>query len=431
VGLGHRPLGLLVVLISIAPPLAALSSAATVFDRYLEVRRLYSSNSGETESAHRSRIRHGYKTFLGSAQSHANQASDEDLHVLLRAAVQAGVYGQTARFLHQALTDLNELASRGQAADRDYVEIYRALVYFRMFTEAGAIFRGDHVEGMEALPDIIDRVGALRRARTEYQVMNDRDELVRQVSVLPKTGIVVIAHPLCHFSLDAVDAIHHDPVLGPIFRDHSKWLAPPDQLLSVREFQEWNEKYPEAVLSIAYRENDWQIVDEWATPTFYFFRDGRLIRKVGGWHGDTSELSDGLRSLGLINASVGKTRPLAESSSEKMASPNGTAQQELDQHSVDLATAPIRSRENLDTYLHTTPIVESPFQYLSLVDQKIFLTEVVFDEGGVASFPTDVFEGLTVTQAYEVLALFGWQAVVPALPGLRVGSAVDPIGSHR
>jgi hypothetical protein len=111
--------------------MAALSCGATVFDRYIEFRRLYSPESGETESARRSRIQHGYKTFFDSAQSHANRASDEDLHLLLRAAVQASVYAQTASFLHQALTDLNELASRGQALDRDYVDVYRALVYFR------------------------------------------------------------------------------------------------------------------------------------------------------------------------------------------------------------------------------------------------------------------------------------------------------------
>jgi hypothetical protein len=160
------------------------------------------------------------------------------------------------------------------------------------------------------------------------------------------------------------------------------------------------------------------------------FRNGQLIHKEKGWHGDTSELLDALRSLGLIDASVATTRPREETSrltrsSDKIASQHGAPRQERDQHAIDLATAPIRSKETLDTYLQTTPIAESPFQYLSPVDQKLFLSELVFDKGGLTSFPADVFEGLTVTQAYELLALFGWQAVVPALPDLRVQSSLD------
>ena len=155
-----------------------------------------------------------------------------------------------------------------------------------------------------------------------------------------------------------------------------------------------------------------------------------MIHKEKGWHGDTSELLDALRSLGLIDASVATTRPREETSrltrsSDKTPSQNGAPRQERDQHAIDLATAPIRSKETLDTYLQTTPIAESPFQYLSPVDQKVFLSELVFDKEGLTRFPADVFEGLTVTQAYELLALFGWQAVVPALTDLRVQSSLD------
>ncbi|HTV33563.1 MAG TPA: hypothetical protein VME69_10765 [Methylocella sp.] len=408
----------------IAPP----ASAETLLDSYLAIRKLYIRPPGETEPAYRRQIQHQYKKLFAVAQSHVHQVSDTDLSVLVRAATEASLFTQRAQFLYNALADLKELASRGQATDRQYFEVYQELIHHRMFAEAAAMFKDHHADGMEPLPSVIDNVGDLPHARTEYQIASKGDELIRRASESPQTGILVVADPLCHFSVAAISYIHSDPILNPIFHDHSKWIAPSSRYINLRQFQEWDRTYPEATLSIVYRQRDWKFVDEWTTPTFYFFRNGRLIRKLTGWRGagEAQAIEETLRSQGLIDRSVA-FRPPAEqnSSAANGVSPDGAPKSSHNQHTIDLATAPIRSKDDLDAYLQRTPISESPFQYLSPLDRRIFLNEVTFSETGLTEFPPDTFETLTASQAHQLLALFGWQIVVPSLPGLRVQSSLD------
>jgi len=414
---------------SAALVIAQPACAETLLDGYLAIRELYNNPPGETESAYRTQIRHQYKKLFAGAQSHVHEISDTDLRVLLRAATDASLRTERAQFLYDASADLKELASRGRAIDRDYLDVYRELVHHGKFADAAAMFKNYHVDGMEPLPEVIDNVGGLRHAHTEYQIASEGDKLIRRVSILPQTGVLVVAHPLCHFSVNAISYIHNDPILNPIFHDHSKWIAPLESYLNFKQFQEWNRTYPEATLSIVDRQRDWKFVDEWSTPTFYFFRNGRLIRTLVGWKGKAGEIqtiAEVLRSQGLINRSVALRLPEERNSSAtNSASPDVTPKSSHNQHTIDLATAPIRSKDDLDAYLQRTPISESPFLYLSPLDRRIFLDEVTFNETGLTQFPPDAFETLTASQAYQLLALFGWQLVVPSLPGLRVQSSLD------
>jgi hypothetical protein len=42
--------------------------------------------------------------------------------------------------------------------------------------------------------------------------------------------------------------------------------------------------------------------NNWATPTFYFFKDGNLVREVSGWppEGNEEALKAALREVGLL-----------------------------------------------------------------------------------------------------------------------------------
>lgn len=402
----------------------------TLVDDYLAFRRAINPLPGETVAAQEVRIQNRYDRYFRVAQSRVHKISDADLHILLRAAIDTGKFTETSRFLNQALTDLNELASRGQAVDRDYLDVYQELVHYRRLTEAKTIFRDHHVDGMEPIPTIIDQVGTLRHARTEYQISSGRDELIHRLSVLPKTGILVTASPHCGYAVNAAHTIHNDPILGPVFRDHSKWLAPPDGRYDLSAFQDWNNAYPEATLSITYRQSDWEFIKNWGSPTFYFFRNGRLIRKLEGWRqeGGGQKLEKIVRSLGLINPSMALRQPEKEvSHSTSVKTPDGTTNSEHNRHLINLATAPIKSKGDLDAYLKRTPPSESPFLYLSPLDLKIFLDGLIFDKSGLTQFPPDVFKGLAVTQAYKLLALFGWQLVVPSIPDLREQDSLDTL----
>jgi hypothetical protein len=121
-----------------------------------------------------------------------------------------------------------------------------------------------------------------------------------RLPVEPKNAnfVVVVAHPLCHFSQNAISAIAADPELSAGLKQ-AIWLAPPDGNLRLDVFRNWNRIHPLQRMAIAYTKTEWPSIDSWETPTFYFFRKGELVGKVAGWpvSGHSQELREQLRKL--------------------------------------------------------------------------------------------------------------------------------------
>lgn len=90
---------------------------------------------------------------------------------------------------------------------------------------------------------------------------------------------------------------------------------------------------------------------------------------------------------------------------------------------IDLATAPIASREQLQAHLASTPT--SPINKLSPSAQFNFLNSLVFTQRGLASYSYIDLAGLPVTDAYSILSLFGAQSTISLIPHLQVDSALD------
>ncbi|MFC7520178.1 hypothetical protein ACFQS6_08195 [Xanthomonas populi] len=86
---------------------------------------------------------------------------------------------------------------------------------------------------------------------------------------------------------------------------------------------------------------------------------------------------------------------------------------------MDQEVAPIRSQAELQEYLRVLP-ARSPLKFLSPVAREKFLNSLVFSRNGLASYSyKDLAIELTALEAYKVLALFGQQATVTLIPGLR------------
>ena len=77
--------------------------------------------------------------------------------------------------------------------------------------------------------------------------------------------------------------------------------------------------------------------------------------------------------------------------------------------------APVNSKALLDAYLEK-PVKDNPLTYLSEAARRRFVASLTFNENGLTGFRYDDLEAeLTVTQAYEVLRLFGAQSKLTAL----------------
>jgi hypothetical protein len=97
----------------------------------------------------------------------------------------------------------------------------------------------------------------------------------------------------------------------------------------------------------------------------------------------------------------------------------------------------IRSAAELDEYLRTAS--SSPLDRLAPVARQQFVTSLVFTENGLGGFSYTELEGLSATEAHEILSLFGAERTTPLLSKVRISTASDkvvmqqalPSGDHK
>lgn len=231
------------------------------------------------------RLAEFYRVQLADRQAPNIRAalSDEELRALTLAAQLAVFYHHDDDILDDAMSGLRVLEERRAARPGDIRAAYGLLVAGRRFEQA-RLFLATHPELDEPEPPRLLGWHSDAREAAEMRV-GEADGTLEWASVdvaaLPR--ILVIGHPLCHFTQDAARAIEADPVLKALFAAHAKWLAPQDQTTDFTTFRQWNAEHPDMPMTIAYRAADFPMIDRWSTPTFYFIDRGRVVSQVIGW----------------------------------------------------------------------------------------------------------------------------------------------------
>jgi len=64
---------------------------------------------------------------------------------------------------------------------------------------------------------------------------------------------------------------------------HALWVMPADAAIHSTVLKQLTIDYPAFRFGIAYGKRNWPMVDNWATPIFHIFKDGRLVDQVVGW----------------------------------------------------------------------------------------------------------------------------------------------------
>lgn len=265
-----------------------------------------SSDAGVTDSGRSRAIRDGYDRLFGTASVSLDAVSDSDLHLLFRAATIAMDRTKDPKYFDAMDRQLAELQARELASRFDYRLMHGALVLVRDFERADALAQTHPAMEFAATPPIVERVPAGHSGSTEWAVSPDQYQLVHQAVDLDVSAtVVVIASLDCGFSRGAMEAIESDPVLGPLFAEHAHWLAPQAHRLDVERLQQWNREHPSIEMTLAVDAREWPAIDEWwATPNFYFFKDGELKAKVTGWPldgaGQRDEVIAALDEIGLL-----------------------------------------------------------------------------------------------------------------------------------
>jgi len=234
--------------------------------------------------------------------------NSDDLTLIFRAADTASFYLVEPRYVTDMELDLKTLESRGAAQDVDFAELYGAYVGLRQFDKAAGLKDAHPGMTVPALPKLsIKDVGS-----SEHEVLqvSPTDGSVSSAHVDFNKGpmIIVVGHPYCHFSQNAVAVIEGNPTLNDVFQRRSIWITPPSRNLDNQAVQEWNDKHTAIKFDIAYSRDAWKGLSTWETPVFYFYRDGILKDTVIGWPkgGNLPALRKGMESIGISDSHMTK-----------------------------------------------------------------------------------------------------------------------------
>ena len=197
------------------------------------------------------------------------------------------------------------MADRGIARKQDFELVHAKLLETRQFDTADAYAQARPESGISELPKMEDTLGPQAPAMTVWISSNDGMTLRRTEVDLAPTQIVVTAG--CHFSRDAATDINKDPVLGPVFAKHSRWLMLPPGKEDLAAVREWNQDHPAAQAQLVYDRAEWTILPKgWQMPTFFIVRKSKVIKHISGWRrGDAAHrqrLIEMLEESGLLDA---------------------------------------------------------------------------------------------------------------------------------
>lgn len=281
------------------------TEGAAMEQRFAELSRIEGVARNLPERQRIAVIGTGYDRMVAHLRKHDDlgRVKDDDLETLYRAARLAAFYTHDQRHVRDMASFLNALQERGLASKTDYGKMYEVFIGSRMLTEARALARQHPMSELEVLPELHEAVDIVPGQPTEWIVNPNHRELLRRNADLHlPVQVVVVAHPLCHFSRAAVHDIEADPVLGEIFQKYAKWLAPQGSRIDFDVVQQWNRQHPGEEVTLAFQRDEWPMIDSWATPTFYFLKDGAMVAKVEGWPkaGRRAELLAALRQIGLL-----------------------------------------------------------------------------------------------------------------------------------
>jgi hypothetical protein len=225
----------------------------------------------------------------------------DDIELLFRSADTASFYLMKSAYVEDMELDLRVLASHGVVEEWNYAELYGAYVGLREFDKARQLAASHPKMAVAALPEIT--LSPLGSSSHEVLRVSNSDGSVRNGTVDIGHGavILVVGHPHCHFSQDAIAAIKGNRTLEKLFKEHSRWITPPARALDDQAIREWNARHDFAKYDVAYSRDAWPGIDTWETPVFYFYRDGVLRDTVIGWPkgGNLPALEHGIRSIGI------------------------------------------------------------------------------------------------------------------------------------
>lgn len=282
---------------------AESAKPSLIEQRFQQFDRLVVSVLDKPDAEKAAAIARSYRRLFANeaARTEANRSA-KDLSLGFRAASQAAFYTLDERYLDDMSQYLALLEAQRQATPAHYTTMYGAFVQTRRLDDAAALYARHGNPEMEPLPPR-EQTTAADHGPREWTI-TERGALSLQPRQAKATQIIVVAHPSCAFTRRAVADLKAAPGGSAWFFAGAHWLTPQDRRFGIDTLRDWNRQHPDAAMSVVYKEKDWRELDTWNTPTFYFIKDGRVVRKIVGWPGPerVRKVTEAAGAIGISEA---------------------------------------------------------------------------------------------------------------------------------
>ncbi len=246
------------------------------------------------------KISRWFSTDLSRLDPHS--MADRDLRDFFRASLNASSLARDRQIATVARTIFDELDSRGMLEESDYRNMQGVYIRLREFDVAKRFAQAHGSRAtLEKLPEIASAPDLDASLPSEFVLAGNGALRWQNFNPAGRTFVLVVADPLCHFTQDALKAIHADPILRQYFAGNSKWLRPDGLSLDLDAVRTWNHAFPEYPLSLVNEIRNWKDIAYWDTPTFYFFEHGQVVQTLRGWppEGHADELKSFIAQTGI------------------------------------------------------------------------------------------------------------------------------------
>ena len=284
---------LLLSLLLLAPPSPAWDG--DIAQRAERVKVLADLRSRPDDLTYAANIQREYEANFSqiNGTDDLRAASDANLALQWQAVSSTAFYSDDGGVADAAVRVHAELDRRGVADAKATDRVFNALLKARRF-DAARDFATRHPDAMlAAVPQFIDTdTGDMPSA---WQFSADGSKAKRIGIDLKPLQVIVVAG--CHFSEDAAREIAIDPLLGPVFSRHARWLSRQPGGEKLDALAEWNRNHPHAPMLAIHDRSEWALISEWVIPTFAIVKDGKVIDSTKGWSSDEPEFRAQLITL--------------------------------------------------------------------------------------------------------------------------------------
>lgn len=264
------------------PGLAAAQEPSSYANAYAEL-KAKAHEQGAQDGGHAG-LQGFYDAHFAAviAGSTLSRLPPKDLIAIFQAAYYMAFFTPDDAHLRDMQKAFDALEQRHLAGTTEATHMYEAYFQARHFDDM-ARFRAAHPTAPLEAPTRLASKASPFGSHRMLKVLDAGTVEAQRVDLSKGAHIVVIGNPGCHFTQWAVEAIEHDPALGAVFNGHAVWLSPADGNIDLAPFAAWNKAHPATRIDLVGTEAGWPEVGAWQTPTFLFFKDGRVVDRVIGW----------------------------------------------------------------------------------------------------------------------------------------------------